>query len=43
MFGGGIDHVPLVDERGHLVAVAINRATSSGSAGTSSTRTARPS
>lgn len=25
-FGSGIDHVALVDERGHLVAVAINRA-----------------
>jgi sialic acid synthase SpsE/sugar phosphate isomerase/epimerase len=25
-FGEGVDHVPLVDERGHLVAVAINRA-----------------
>ena len=25
-FGAGVDHVPLVDERGHLVAVAINRA-----------------
>lgn len=25
LFGGGIDHVPLVDERGRLVAVAINR------------------
>lgn len=25
-FGSGVDHVPLVDERGHLVAVAINRA-----------------
>ena len=25
-FGSGIDHVPLVDEQGHLVAVAINRA-----------------
>ena len=24
--GGGVDHVPLVDERGHLLAVAINRA-----------------
>ena len=23
---GGVDHVPLVDERGHLIAVAINRA-----------------
>ena len=25
-FGSGIDHVALVDDRGHLVAVAINRA-----------------
>ena len=25
-FGSGIDHVALVDERGHLVAIAINRA-----------------
>ncbi|MEO5664390.1 MAG: N-acetylneuraminate synthase family protein [Nocardioides sp.] len=25
-FGAGVDHVPLVDERGHLVAIAINRA-----------------
>jgi N-acetylneuraminate synthase len=25
LFGAGIDHVPLVDERGRLVAVAINR------------------
>ena len=25
-FGSGIDHVALVDERGHLIAVAINRA-----------------
>ena len=25
-FGAAFDHVPLVDERGHLVAVAINRA-----------------
>ena len=25
LFGPGIDHVPLVDERGRLVAVAINR------------------
>ena len=25
LFGGAIDHVPLLDERGHLVAVAVNR------------------
>ena len=25
-FGSGIDDVALVDERGHLVAIAINRA-----------------
>ncbi len=27
MFGPGVDHVPLVDERGRLVAIAINRGT----------------
>jgi sialic acid synthase SpsE/sugar phosphate isomerase/epimerase len=26
VFGDGVQHVPLVDERGHLVAIAINRA-----------------
>jgi sialic acid synthase SpsE/sugar phosphate isomerase/epimerase len=25
LFSGAVDHIPLIDERGHLVAVAVNR------------------
>ena len=25
MFGGGIDHIPMVDEQGHLYGIAVNK------------------